>query len=606
MDSISRDTENMPDVRDSRAEYSRRLEASRAAASGLEARNTQIGNLRLLVALTAAIMTWRVIGPMTLSPYWLLLPLAIFIGLAIYHSRIVERFRRTARAVSFYDRAIDRLEGRWVGKGEPGERFRDPHHPYSEDLDLFGTGSLFDMICAARTRAGEERLAHWLLQPAAIEEIKNRQEAIEELRSRIDLRESLAVLGEDVRAGVQPEALAAWGEAPPLLHSTTQRIVCALVSACSLATFVIAMQWSKPAPFLIALLIAAAAGFYFRERVKAVVREVELPAHDLALLRDVLVCLEQQQFQCGKLVRLRAALDSAGQPPSARIASLNRLVEMLDSRDNVAVRMIGPPLLWSTQAAFAIEAWRCSSGRAVRQWLDAVGEMEALCSLAAYAYAHPSDPFAELVEDAPTFAATAIAHPMLVEEKAVRNDIRLDRSLRALILSGSNMSGKSTLLRTVGVNAVLAMAGAPVRAEALRMSLLSVGASIRVSDSLQGGSSRFYAEIKRLRQLVDLAANPAPLLFLLDELLHGTNSHDRKIGAEAVVKTLVERGAIGLLTTHDLALAEIAAVLSPNAVNVHFEDHLEGGRITFDYTLRDGVVRKSNALELMRSVGLEV
>jgi DNA mismatch repair ATPase MutS len=168
------------------------------------------------------------------------------------------------------------------------------------------------------------------------------------------------------------------------------------------------------------------------------------------------------------------------------------------------------------------------------------------------------------------------------------------------------MSGKSTLLRTIGTNAVLALAGAPVRAHSLRLSSLTVGASIRITDSLQAGSSRFYTEIKRLRQLVELTGGPRPLLFLLDELLHGTNSHDRRIGAEAIVKGLVERGALGLLTTHDLALSHIAESLAPRAANVHFEDHIENGRIAFDYRLRPGVVRRSNALELMRSVGLEV
>jgi DNA mismatch repair ATPase MutS len=188
----------------------------------------------------------------------------------------------------------------------------------------------------------------------------------------------------------------------------------------------------------------------------------------------------------------------------------------------------------------------------------------------------------------------------------VRNDIRLSIELRVQVVSGSNMSGKSTLLRTIGVNAVLAHAGAPVRARRLRLTPLAVGASIRTLDSLQGGTSRFYTEIKRLRQLVDLARGPRPVLFLLDELLHGTNSHDRKIGSEAVIRTLVERGAIGLLTTHDLALAQIVDELAPRAANVHFEDHLENGKITFDYRLHPGLVRKSNALELMRSVGLDV
>jgi hypothetical protein len=572
----------------------------------LEHRNQKTGNLRLIIAAAAVGMFWMAFIALWISPYWLLVPVGAFTGLAIYHEGVVNRYRLASRAASFYERAIDRLIGRWEGKGELGERFRNPHHPYSEDLDLFGHGSLFDLICAARTRAGEETLARWLLEPAPLAEIRARQEAIEELRLRIDVREQLAVLGESLPVGVHSEALAAWGEAPSLLRSAGGRVLCALIALNSIVCLILSFQFGRPAIVCAAIGIAAGAGYYFRDRVQRVIHEVDIPSHDLALLRDVLLCLEGQQFRCEKLVRLRAALDTEGMSPSNRIARLNRLIEMLDSRDNPAVRVLGPPLLWSTQLAFAIESWRHTSGPAVRKWLEAVGELEALCSLAAYYYAHSSDPFPEFVEEGPCFQAAQMTHPMLVGNKAICNDICLDREMRLLVVSGSNMSGKSTLLRMVGVNAVLAMAGAPVRAKHLRMSPLTVGASIRVLDSLQEGSSRFYAEILRLRQLVDLAGRPVPLLFLLDELLHGTNSHDRKIGAQAVVRTLVEKGAAGMLTTHDLALAQISDVLAPRAANKHFEDHLENGRISFDYTLREGVVRKSNALELMRSVGLEV
>jgi DNA mismatch repair ATPase MutS len=175
-----------------------------------------------------------------------------------------------------------------------------------------------------------------------------------------------------------------------------------------------------------------------------------------------------------------------------------------------------------------------------------------------------------------------------------------------MVVSGSNMSGKSTLLRTVGINVVLALAGAPVRASRLRLAPMALGATLRVQDSLQGGTSRFYAEIQRLHQIMTLTRESLPVLFLLDEILHGTNSHDRAVGAEAVVRGLITRGAIGLVTTHDLALAKVAEALTPQARNVHFEDHLENGRMIFDYRLHDGVVRKSNALALMRAVGLEV
>lgn len=258
-------------------------------------------------------------------------------------------------------------------------------------------------------------------------------------------------------------------------------------------------------------------------------------------------------------------------------------MELLDSRRNIFMRIIGLPLLYTTQLAFAVEGWRKASGPQVQRWLDAVGELEAFCSLAGYAYEHPANPMPELSEEGPIFECRGIGHPLLPASRCVRNDVSLGIGCRVVIVSGSNMSGKSTLLRAVGVNAILAMTGAPVCAHRLRISALVVGASIRTLDSLQGGTSRFYAEITRLRRLTDLTNGPAPLLFLLDELLHGTNSHDRRIGAEGIVKGLVARGASGLVTTHDLALTHIADELVPPGFNVHFQDHLEDGKITFDY-----------------------
>jgi DNA mismatch repair ATPase MutS len=263
--------------------------------------------------------------------------------------------------------------------------------------------------------------------------------------------------------------------------------------------------------------------------------------------------------------------------------------------------------MYSVQVAFAAERWRSAHGKALRSWLHAIAEIEALLALAMYSYEHPSDPFPEFVEAGGScFAATDIKHPLIPSRSCVPNDFRLCDDTRVLLVSGSNMSGKSTLLRTVGINTVLAMAGAPVRAQQLRMSALHVGASIRVNDSLQEGSSRFYAEITRLRSLFDVAGGNPPLLFLLDELLQGTNSSDRRVGAEGVIRALLNRGAIGLVTTHDLALAEIGEALNGRMRNVHFQEDFETGRIAFDYKLRDGMVTKSNGLALMRSIGLEV
>jgi DNA mismatch repair ATPase MutS len=253
---------------------------------------------------------------------------------------------------------------------------------------------------------------------------------------------------------------------------------------------------------------------------------------------------------------------------------------------------------------FALEDWRLQWGREVPGWLDAVGEIEALGALATYAYENPEDPFPEILEGEARFEGEQLGHPLLPRRVCVRNDVRLGGKPKVLIVSGSNMSGKSTLLRTIGVNATLALAGGPVRATRLALTPLALGATIRVQDSLQAGMSRFYAEISRIKQLMEISGGPRPLLFLLEEVLAGTNSQDRKTGAEILVKEFLARNAIGLVTTHDLALASAADALDGAAANVHFEDHLVDGKLSFDYILRPGVVTKSNALALMQAIGL--
>jgi DNA mismatch repair ATPase MutS len=361
------------------------------------------------------------------------------------------------------------------------------------------------------------------------------------------------------------------------------------------------------AHFFLTLIVFVPLVASFRKRTERIFHDVEEAAHDLALLSGVLRRLEAERFTSPRVAALRADLDVEGWPPSRRIARLNRLMDMVDSRHMLLVHLVGPILLWDIHLAYALEDWRRQSGPAMRRWLKAVGEFEALFSLAAYRYERPRDVFPVFLTDGgPRFEAEALGHPLLGEERTVTNDVFLTSDLQLLIVSGSNMSGKSTLLRSIGVSTVLAQAGAPVPAKRLRLRPMMVGASIRIQDSLQAGASRFYAEITRISRIMKRAADRPPVLFLIDEVLHGTNSHDRRVGTQAIVHGLLDRGAIGLITTHDLALAHITDTLGPRAANVHFEDHLENGRMQFDYRLRPGVVTKSNAIELMRSVGLDV
>jgi MutS domain V len=572
-----------------------------------ERRYSQFGNARLATGITAVAVVGLSIGLSKISPWWILLPLGVFVALTIVLSRLDDERESSKRGVAYYERAIGRIEDRWMGTGSQGERFRDSKHVYADDLDLFGRGSLFELLSTARTGAGERTLAEWLLAPGEREEVAARQEAVAELRPRVDLREEIALMGEDIRAAVDARGLSKWGIAPPVHFFKGARLVAPVLACAAVGTLggFFAQQFSVT-PFLVVVLLEMIFGFAVRPRVGRVTEAVSAPAHELRMLALLLERLETERFTSARMIRLAGELKVNGTTASRRIRRLTRLIELLDSSENMFFRPVAAMLLWNAQFAMAVEAWRVSCGPSIGKWIAAVGEFEALCSLSAYAFERPDATFPQLEPVGPLFDADALRHPLIPAAVAVANDVCLGKAERLWIVSGSNMSGKSTLMRAVGLNTVLAWAGAPVACARLRISPLLIGASMSTHDSLADNRSRFYAEISRVRDVVELARTGHPTLFLLDELLSGTNSHDRRIGAEAVVRGLVERGAIGLVSTHDLALAEIVSTLAGRAANVHFEDHLEAGEIRFDYRLRQGVVTRSNALELMRAVGLDV
>ncbi len=580
-------------------EYARRLEARRERERRLARRyrllaRARNGILGLIIALAwlGEKETFRT-KVMLLSP-----PAAVLVGLVRWRNRVSRAWLGAARAIRFYEGRLACLEGRWAGTGEPGTRFLDPAHPCALDLDLFGTGCLFELLNAARTRTGEDTLAAWLCTPATPEEVRARQEAVAELRLELDWREDLALLGPEGPAAADLAALTTWA-ADPVAIPGAARPAAWVLTVLTLAT--LAGEWflgTGLAPVVLALLLEGALAWRLRRAVRQVTGPLLGRANDLRLLAAILDRLERARFSCPHLRRLTTALQPEGRPAAPAIARLGRLVD----RVNLAPLVFF--LLGTTRTALAIAAWRQRWGRDLARRLAAVGEFETLAALAGYAFDNPGDPFPEVVPDGPCFDAEGLGHPLLPPDRCVRNDLRLADGLRLLVVSGSNMAGKSTLLRSVGINAVLAQTGAPVRAARLRLSPCVVGATLRVQDSLQAGRSRFYAEILRVRQLLELARGSPPLLFLLDELFQGTNSHDRRVGAEAVVRSLLDAGAMGLMTTHDLALTEITELLAPRAANVHFEDQFADGVMTFDYRLRPGVVPKSNALALMRAVGI--
>ncbi len=405
----------------------------------------------------AAAVVWISLASRDLvSIAWVLIPAAGFAVLAAVHDRLLRRLELRRRAAAWLERGLARLHGKWAGTGERGERYLDPAHSYAQDLDLFGRGSLFELLSTARTRSGEDTLAAWLLAPADAATVRARQEAIAELRPRLDLREDLAVLAEDARSGVDPQFLAAWGDAGaggP--EAGDGRRFAALVWICTvtgLAGLAAVIAWllesariigPVPGAGEIFLIFLIANGWFlhrYREVTERTASAVEKAAGEMKLLSEVLERLERERFQTPLLAELGAGLEADGEPASKRLARLRRLTEMLDSRDHVLVRMLEVFILWTPHLALRVEDWRRRSGSSVRRWLRVVGEMEALSSLSSHAFEHPEDVFAEVVEGpAPLIEAEGIGHPLIAEESVVRNDLRMEAPLAVLIVSGSNM-----------------------------------------------------------------------------------------------------------------------------------------------------------------------
>ncbi len=436
---------------DPRAEYERRRDARRAALADADEQHRRIGRYRLATAVGGLLLAWAAFDRGLLAAAWLWLPVVAFAGLVAWHESVKKARDRAQRGAALYEAGLARLDGRWEGHGARGEDFLPDGHLYAVDLDLFGEGSLFQLLSRARTRHGERRLADWLASPSEPAAIAARQEAIEELRPRLDLREDIALAGEDLRDAVDADRLAGWGQSKPALDAA---IVPALAAVASLGTIVTFSAYSAGLangwPLVGAVVVQAGLYYLVRDRVSEALRGVDRAASDLGLLAELVARLERERLSSRRGAELQQMLRTGGSPASAAIRSLRRRVEIHDSGRNLLFMPIAILLLWPVHGAYWIDRWRERFGDAVGTWLEAAGEIEALSSLASHAYEHPEDAFAEIVPSGASFEAQALGHPLLPVSQCVRNDVRFGDVTPALIVSGSNMSGKTTLLRAVG------------------------------------------------------------------------------------------------------------------------------------------------------------
>ena len=494
---------------DPHLEYAKRLEFYLQIVAAQNRLHIRIGNSKLAVVAAGLVLAWLSLARHLLSPDWLLLPVGLYIALAIFHERTIRARTRAETAAALYRKGIARIEDRWAGTGQTGERFRDASHVYAEDLDLFGNGCLFELLSTARLPMGENWLAKWLLAPSPKPAILERQGLLGELRDKLDLHRDLAMTGEELRARLNPESLMGWAEGKPVLPTGPSRAVAVVLAITAAGGLVFYVSTERYWPFLAVLLLEIFFRRWLRPRAEAVIEGISsCNAEGLLLFAEILQRLEQEPFTSPRLQGFAAELKHDGQPASHLIRKLARIVYWIDAHHSLLAHLAEVPLLYTVQVAFAAEAWRRRWGARMRTWVDIAGEMEALISLATYSFEHPQDVFPEFDDSGNSgayFDAQELGHPLVPTAQCVRNSVRLDKDIRVILVSGSNMSGKSTLLRAVGINTVLAMAGAPIRGKSLRLTPLNIGTRIRSTDSLQEGRSTFYTEILHLRGVFELA-----------------------------------------------------------------------------------------------------
>jgi GNAT superfamily N-acetyltransferase/ABC-type multidrug transport system fused ATPase/permease subunit len=597
------------------------------ALAALERRASALGTWRLVVALSAVALTggivWARFDASARMAAWAVLGgmIVVFVALVVVHARVHDAASLVAAVIRFHERGLARLSHSWDALPSAVIPVA-ADHPYARDIDVFGRASLMSIVDATETRFGQEHLARLLSQEAPVgwpEEVLARQEAARDLASRFGFRERFAAL-----AGLLPEddrrdarAVLAWAEGSGDEVPTATRWLAWLLPAFAAGLAALGPTFGLSAGAVTVLVaVEIALGNVVGARMAPMLDSVSARSSWVTQWRALIAAIESESFDAPLLVGLRSRFSASGQSASREIASLERILGFADARYNEGFRYIfGAALLWNAHCAFALLRWRSRAGKHLRGWLDALGEVEALASLATLTFEHPDFVWPALTPE-PVFEAQALGHPLIEEKRRVGNDVSLSRPGCVMVVTGSNMSGKSTLLRAIGANAVLALAGAPVCARSLRIGPLQVATSMRIEDSLEGGISHFYAELRTLKRIIDLSKSLRPLvqergsraavLFLLDEILHGTNSRERIAGARAVVRELLAHGALGVVSTHDLGITALEQEIKRHVENAHFEEQVVGESMTFDYVLRPGIVQSSNALRLMRVVGIDV
>jgi hypothetical protein len=594
--------------------HTREREAMRVRHGVLEGHSRTIGAVRIVcVVLVIVVLVAAGLGLVPPRTVWVAVAAAsVFAVLVVVHGRIDRERDRRQAAIAFHEHALTRPNANGVepsvDTSTAGVDDGSGEHPYQSDLDMTGKSSVYAFVSFAQTRPGARTLLSWLLAasaPPTLDEIRARQDAARTLALKPEFARAMWVAGTPIYKGQEKAVAFEWWAIAkqPFVMGTMARAFAWVWPPLTVAALVAGhvlgwpplMTWG---PYVVAVVVSLG----LRPRVGQVAAAVVAHEGGAVAFADAFDAALTQRFDGALLERAQKDVE-VGRDALRALRSSTRALEML--QNEVFRLLVAPIVLAELHAVAALERWRGRYGAAAPTWFSAYGTIEALASLGMLGHDFPTFAWPELTT-ALRFEAKGLGHPLVPQDKCVRNDVGPLDAGNAIVVTGSNMSGKSTLLRSMGVAVAMAAAGGPVCAEKLVVGPVRLVTSMRVADSLTEGASRFYAELRRLKLVTDMAARGPGVLFLLDEILYGTNARERLIGSRATLAWLLAHGALGAVSTHDLALANLEGALAEHARNVHFEEQVAGDAMTFDYKLRDGVVRSSNALRLMKQLGLPV
>ncbi|KYP13549.1 MutS family DNA mismatch repair protein [Flavihumibacter sp. CACIAM 22H1] len=591
--------------------YQQQLSQLTAEIQQLSKKRNRISLLRVITLVLGAALLYI----FRQQPFYLLLPLfalalTLFLLLVKQSIRVTEQRSLLQQIVRLIQEEFTIATHQFTHRPQ-GENLAPPKHAYAGDLDLFGKASLFQFLHRSTGEQGHQTLANWLLAPAPDTTIRQRQAAAQELASQPAWSLRFEAYGH-----LQPLTLKSQDQILHWSASASQytpnkfykllRFVWPLLALAAL--FLHLADILPSGPFYLLLLVLLVLAFYISKGIQPIYRQLDSILPSLATLSNALECIESASFRSLLLLEQQSAIATGNSlKASAAIRHLRKILDRFDYRLNPLVYIpLNTFLLWDLQQVWALENWKTIHQSAIRQWFSTIAELEALNSIGRFSFNHPGYVFPELSTAAGSFSALALGHPLIPAANCVTNDFTTSGRPAIALITGSNMAGKSTFLRSIGINQVLAMAGAPVAARQLTVSNMRIMSSMRIADNLEENTSTFYAELSKLKSIIEAVNAGEPVLLLLDEILRGTNSQDRQTGSRALIRQLIQQKATGLLATHDLALTALQAEAPTAITNYHFDVAVENEELYFDYKLKKGICTSMNASILMKKIGIEL